>query len=213
MQHLSNDVNVIFSQRLRSPLRLAGAVLCAIAMSACASGRATQPSTTLGGGSAGTTMITNPDATSGVSLNMANLAISAKTEVPLGINEAWSRLNAAYAALGIKLTNRDENAHVIGNMSFKARRKVGDIELRKALECGGSSQGTPNSETYDITMGVRSQLVALTQDKVQLETFVDGVARNPMTNNMNVVKCVTLGMFEKQIAEMVRTGVVPVVKK
>jgi hypothetical protein len=211
MQHLP-----MINQRA-SRSRFVGTRLCATAAASlvlfaagCArnTGGASTPSVALGGGGPGSQVISNPETQKTAAMNLANLAISAKTEIPLGMNEAWSRLQAAYASLGLQLTVRDEKQHVIGNTSFRARRKVADVELRHALECGGTP-GTPNAESYDITMGIRSQLVSLSQDKVQLETFVDGLGRNALTNNSTVVTCITQGVFEKKIAEMVRTGVIP----
>ena len=207
----ANRMPIRFS-KVGQLLTVAG--LTVMSAAACATGKSTgQPSSELSSGGGGTQIIQNPDLLqTGAALNLANLSLSAKSEVPLGINEAWRRLNAAYASLGFALSVQDEKTHIVGNTSFRARRKVGDVQLRNALECGGDTSA-PNAESYDITMGIRSQLVSLSPEKVQLETFVDGIGKNPLTNSTATVKCITQGVFEKKIADMVNSGVVPPVKK
>lgn len=149
---------------------------------------------------------------SNVALNLVNTGVVSWTIIAMPINDAWTRLDAAYAFLGIKLTDRDSGSHLIGNASFKARRKIGDVLLAGALDCGGTS-GAPNSETYDLILGIRSKLSVLEGNRVQLETFVEGVGLNPLTNNSVPMKCSSMGVLERRIADLVRDGPPPARKQ
>ena len=128
------------------------------------------------------------------------------------MDQAWAALTSAYASIDIKLTEHDVTKHLLGNESFRVRRKVGDVQLGKALNCGGESSA-PNAETYDITLSVRSQLTANTDGTLTLQTFVQGIGKNPLTNSATQMTCYSMGGFEKRIAELVKQSTTINVKK
>lgn len=141
----------------------------------------------------------------GGTVAVANTSTATKTVLDMPMDQAWLALDQAYAVLTIAPSERNASTHLLGNTSFKARRKLGDVRLMNALDCGGESSA-PNAESYDITMSVRSQLTPNPAGGTLLQSFVEGVGRNATTNNSNPVTCYSRGGIEKRIDELVRTA-------
>jgi hypothetical protein len=188
-------------------MRKIGVAISVVFVAACASTSAPKTNDVTAGGVVGgaTTTQTVSGAGGTAAINLVNDAVSAKTVVPLSMTEAWSRLIAAYDAVGIKVTDINNTAHSIGNPGLRARRRIGDIQLRNALNCGGDNSN-PNAEAFDLTLTFSSSLSTVPSG-VQLETYIRGTGVNPLTNNTNYVQCYSQGVIEKRIADLVRNGV------
>jgi hypothetical protein len=151
----------------------------------------------------------------GVTVSVQNTSVAQRAVIAAPMEKTWEALDKAYAALAIAPSERNATTHSIGNTSFKARRKLGDIQLRKALDCGGDTSA-PNAESYEITMSVRSQLSPDPSGGVLLQTFVEGIGKNALTNSGNQVPCYSSGGIETRIADLVRSGTgltMPVIPK
>lgn len=176
-----------------------------LSIAACAS---KQTSTDLGPSTVTSSAVVQNPAVSGgtgATLSLVNVASASKTEVPMPVDNAWAALDKAYAALGLKPTAVANASRMLAAENFKVRRKLGDIQLRTALDCGGESS-SPNSETYEITLTVRSTVAAAGPSASVLQTIIEGVGRNALTNNSNQVPCYSAGAIEKRIAELVKSG-------
>jgi len=135
-------------------------------------------------------------------VRLADDVRSNKALIDLAPDKAFAALDAAYAALGIPVSQRDAASRKIGNEALRARRKVGDLAMTKVVDCGGES-GMPNAETYTITLTVISQVTANDAGGSLLQTVVEGAARNPLTNAANAVRCSSVGGLEARIQSLV----------
>jgi len=84
---------------------------------------------------------------------VSSLAVAAPVE------PTFQALTAAYATLGVPVTEIDQRARTVGNPSVRARRRIGTVAAVRAVDCGGDS-GMPNAETYELRLAIRSRVVA-----------------------------------------------------
>ena len=179
-------------------MRVFSTVVLGVLVSACASGS---------GSSSGTNAPTTVSTTQAIqgtgasgAVTMTNDASSARLNVSQPIDVAWARLQAAYATLGVKVTTLDQTTHTIGNNALKARRKIGDVPLITAMNCGTSGTG-PNAESYELTLTFTSRVYP-SAGGVTVETYVNGTGQNPLTNTGNTVTCYSMGVLEKRIVAL-----------
>lgn len=183
----------------RTRIGLLAPLAVALTLGCGSSGRSPQ----LGGG-AGVT----PQAVQGVggglnTVSMASGGNASSTEISASIEEVWGAVQAAYTVLNIPITLRQKETFLVGNTSYRVRRRVGDLAMIRVLDCGGD-RGMPNAETYQITMSVQSQLSPGESGGTVLQTLVEASARGVTTNTMNDVRCSSEGALERRIAELVQ---------
>lgn len=133
-------------------------------------------------------------------INLVNDSRVTKLTVLQPIDVAWSKLQSAYATLGLRASTLDNQSHILATQPTRLRRKLGDIQLVKAMNCGGNSS-TPNAETYDLTLVFESRL-SPAPGGVTLVTFISGVGKDPLTNSGNQVPCYSMGVIENRIAAL-----------
>lgn len=141
----------------------------------------------------------------GSTLNINTVDVNAgHSQVIIGsMDAAWTALNVVYSDLKIPITTLVDAQHLIGNESFKVRRRVGEIPMQRILDCG-NAQGIPNAETYDILMTISSYLAPNPKGGLNLVTRIDATGRSPSFARENAVACHSSGTLEKDIAERVR---------
>lgn len=111
-------------------------------------------------------------------------------------DDVWGALPAVFAGLSIPIEERDVSARLVGNPSFKARRRLGDVPLGRYLDCG-TTQGGPSADTYEIVMSVLTRVQAVGTDSAVVTTVVDGRGR-PVAFSADYVSCGTRGELEKR---------------
>jgi hypothetical protein len=164
---------------------------------------------------ASTSAMMNPTSGIGASVANQNTSAASKAVIAVPIDKAWQALAKAYALIPIPTTEVDAASHRLGNSAFKVRRKLGNIQLRNALDCGGDDSN-PNADSYEITLSVRSQMSVDPSGGTMLQSFVEGVGKNQLTNSSNQVPCYSSGAIETRILDLVKSGTglsMPVVKK
>lgn len=151
------------------------------------------------------TPVTQRIVTPGTTLNINTVDVNAGySQVVIGtMDAAWTALNVVYSDLKIPITTLVDAQHLLGNESFKVRRRVGDIPMHQILDCG-NAQGIPNAETYDILMTISSFLAPNPKGGINLITRIDATGRSPNFARENAVACHSSGSLEKDIAERVR---------
>jgi hypothetical protein len=136
-------------------------------------------------------------------INMVNRTEVSSTTVSATPEQAFTALGAVYAQLGIPVTDLNQAAKSLGNNAFRVRRRIGDVQTVRALDCGGDS-GMPNAETYQLTLSILSRVVAAPQGGSIVQTTLEGSGRNPVTAASSDVRCSSLGVLEKRIGDLVR---------
>jgi hypothetical protein len=131
---------------------------------------------------------------------VSSLAVAAPVE------PTFQALTAAYATLGVPVTEIDQRARTVGNPSVRARRRIGTVAAVRAVDCGGDS-GMPNAETYELRLAIRSRVVAGDGGGSLIQTTVEGTGRNATTAAASEVRCSSKGAVEQRLAELVRAAV------
>ena len=177
-------------------------LVAAVTATGCASGSSSgapaTPNVTV-------TPVTQRIVTPGTTLNINTVDVNAGySQVVIGtMDAAWTALNVVYSDLKIPIATLVDAQHLLGNESFKVRRRVGDIPMHQILDCG-NAQGIPNAETYDILMTISSFLAPNPKGGINLITRIDATGRSPNFARENAVACHSSGSLEKDIAERVR---------
>lgn len=117
--------------------------------------------------------------------------------------EAWRALPAAYAALAIPVTGSDSANHVVTSTDVKLRRQLGNVPLRRYLDCG-DSQGVPSAETYEIHLSVVTRIQPGAPGTTITATTIQAMGR-PVTFSGDYVRCSSTGALEAGLNEALRT--------
>ena len=127
---------------------------------------------------------------------------SVKSEVFAPPQQVWEMLPEVYQALGIDIASVIQEEKRIGNDAFRTRRKVADMPMQRLLDCGGAA-GTPNAETFEITMSVFS-VVTGSGDRSAVATTLSATARSPSFGGASDILCTSTGRLERRIDELVK---------
>jgi hypothetical protein len=125
-----------------------------------------------------------------------------KATVAASRDAVWAALPAAYEALGLPLSFKEDARFRLGNDQIKARRALNGVQMRTILDCGSDLNGE-KAETYDIKLTIETS-VAAAGDAAEVTTMVSGLGRSPNFGN-NDITCSTKGELEKRILKHVRT--------
>jgi hypothetical protein len=184
-------------------------VMAFLAVSGCASGGKPGTKADNMGGASISTAVVRSDA-SGVAsgVNMVAITEVNNTIVMAPPDKVFQALSAAYGTLGIPVTEVNQGSRTIGNAAYRIRRRIGDVPTMRAVDCGGDSS-MPNSETYQLTLTIRSRVVPNDAGGSVIQSTVEGSGRNPTTSATSDVRCSSLGALEKRIGELVKKTVAP----
>jgi hypothetical protein len=124
--------------------------------------------------------------------------------VPL--DRIWKVLPAVYGVLEIPIEHFNAEQNEIGHSALKLRRKLGEVELRKLVDCGNTQIG-PNADSYDVTLTIITKLTKTKMDTsvTAVSTIVSGRAR-PVQFNGADVACKSKGQLEARIAEVLKVN-------
>lgn len=186
-----NDLGFVQSARVAAVIAVAAATL------ACASSglqQETRQSTVDAASPSGTELVQ-------VRKTIAPL----ETAVPVALEQAWAALPAVYELLEIPVSTVDPATKLLGNQALQARTRLGKVPLSRYLSCGQNSvTGTPNADSYAMTIRVLTQLQPGPDGGTRVSTLVDAYGRAQAFNNGDVT-CGSTGVLEQQIAARVAT--------
>ena len=174
---------------LLSTLSCAAALGCASSASEHVDEPAVVPqSTRIVGVQSSTEMRMNPGLSRGVVIVDGSVA------------NIWRLLEAAYDSVGIPVTSRDPGQGIMGNDSFKVRRRLKNVPLTRYIDCG-STQGGPSAETYDIILAIRTQMQPVDAG-MRVTTSLQASGRHPSISG-DYVNCASTGRLEARIGELI----------
>jgi hypothetical protein len=116
---------------------------------------------------------------------------------------AWVALHKAYEDLGIEVREVNVDALTLGNTRFLVSRRLAGVPLSRHLECGMGLLGH-FADTYRIEMHIRSSVVPGEAGVVQVNTYLEAVARNPEGTSGTAISCSSTQRLEREIAARVR---------
>ena len=187
---------------MRRVAALAVAALSAAVATGCASSSSNDPIPEPATVTATRTVrVSQPQGVTAITLVSALSPGVAQVAAPL--DTVWRVMPAVYDSLGIAIDRLDHGQHVIGNPSFKARRRVGGVPLTRYFDCG-RAQGGPSAETYELTMTVLSELQSGTPGLTTATTTVRATAR-PVSFVGEGVACSSTGKLEERIGDLIAT--------
>lgn len=115
----------------------------------------------------------------------------------------YAALVDAYQQLGIPMSYKDDARRRAGNVGLKARRQVGKIAMRFAVDCGEDIAG-PKADTYEVTLSIESSVIAgETAGTSTLATVVNGSGR-PVSVSGADVNCSSKGEIERSLQKAVK---------
>ena len=126
-------------------------------------------------------------------------------DVPLPAERTWALLPLAYEALGLPLAALDPQRQLIAANTVRAQANLRGTRLSRYVDCGTSSTGVPNADSFAMLLDVQTQVVP-TSDRAHagLATAVRAVGRPSSTSSNAPVNCVSTGALERRLAEVVR---------
>ncbi len=190
--------------RPRHMMALSMAVLLSGAIG-CASASASKNGD-FGGSSVQTAVLQNSQG-SATGITMVSTTEVNSVLVNAPVEKAWTALQAAYATLGIPVTDLNQQSRTIGNNAYRVRRRIGDVPTMRALDCGGDS-GMPNAETYQLLLTVKSRIIANDAGGSVVQTTLEGTGKSATTAASSDVRCSSLGALEKRIADLIKSSIV-----
>jgi len=181
-----------------------GAVALLLGVSGCAS-TSSSKSGDFGGGGVQTAVIQNAQgAARGINMVSTTEVNSVLINAP--VEKAWAALQEAYTTLTIPVTELNQQTRTIGNNAYRVRRRIGDVPTMRALDCGGDS-GMPNAETYQLMLTVKSRIIANDAGGSVVQTTLEGTGKNATTAASSDVRCSSMGVLEKKIADLIKAKV------
>lgn len=142
----------------------------------------------------------------GAHVMLAPTVASVETELGAPAQDVWEAAKAAYEELGIGVTYSQPGSHV-GNRQFRVRRRLADTRLSRYLRCGVDVTGRPMADSYTVTFNVVSEIVKVTDLQSRMLTSLSATALKPGGTSTDPVVCVSKGLLEERIADLVAANV------
>lgn len=124
------------------------------------------------------------------------------TDLGAPARDVWEAATAAYEELGIEVTYSQPSRHV-GNRQFRVRRRLAGARLSRYLRCGVDVAGRPMADSYIVTLNVVSEVTSTTDLQSRMSTTVSATALKPSGTSTDPVVCVSKGLLEERIADLV----------
>jgi hypothetical protein len=137
-----------------------------------------------------------------VAITIHNASDAKVSTLAYPVDQVWRVLPGVLDSLGIPITVSDAAKHLIGNEGLNLRRRLGNTNLDRFIDCG-NTQGAPSATTYDVHLAVRTTVSADPAGST-LSTTVSAMAK-PVSFSGDYVRCSSTGVLESRIADGVRT--------
>jgi hypothetical protein len=173
------------------------AVVSAVLLAACAS---SQQNTSAPPPIEQTVHVATATGATGSTMSLTQSDDPSRRTVAAPTARVWDVLPAVYQALGLPITDRNNQAQSIGTTSFKVRRRLGDAPLSRYLDCG-DTQGSPSANSYEVILSVNTRLAPAAGDSTAVSTTVTAQAR-PVFVSGEYVNCGSTRELEKRFFDI-----------
>ncbi|MBV9773109.1 MAG: hypothetical protein JO040_04130 [Gemmatimonadetes bacterium] len=141
-----------------------------------------------------------PAGTFRVESNSVDATVTAAA--PVSVEEAWKALPAVYTRLGLVGGVLDEAGWAYGQRQSIVRRRLAGTPISTYLDCGASTPGVSNADTYTVTLAVVTRVQAgPAGGGSRISTRVEAQARSPGGSDQPV-RCTSNNVLERRILEM-----------
>lgn len=110
----------------------------------------------------------------------------------------WAKLNAAYATLGLPVTQRDSAEFAVAAQNAQFSGRFGSGSMSRIIDCGLTPYGTQRANAYHVWLSVATQLQP-SATGTTIRTSVGARAQDPNSSN-GVLQCGSTGALEADIA-------------
>ncbi len=110
----------------------------------------------------------------------------------------------AYLRLGIPVTLSDPVSNTIGSTRFQPGRRFLDRAMSDYVQCGNDQMGAALADKYQVTMDVRTVLVATADGNTEARTTLAATARDRTGSSDGFVRCGTRGVLEQRIGTTIQ---------
>lgn len=135
----------------------------------------------------------------GLTVRVSEDPLRATTVFEAPLDTVWSRLPAAYQALGITAEVNDARTRTFGTQRFTQRRVAGKRTI-DLVRCGHEGAGPSAVNARRLELSIISTLRPLASGGIHLTTEIAGVATAVDGTNSPAVRCVSTGELEERIA-------------
>lgn len=111
----------------------------------------------------------------------------------------WPRLNAAFANIGLPVTERDSADYAVAAQNAQFSGRLGNSPMSRVVDCGLTTVGSQRANSYRVWLTVASQLQPSGTGTV-LRTTVVAKAQD-QSSSTAAVQCGTTGVLEQEIAK------------
>ncbi len=111
----------------------------------------------------------------------------------------WPRLNAAYASLGLPVTERDSSEYAVAAQNAQFSGRFANEPMSRVVDCGLTPVGSQRANSYRVWLSVASQLQA-SGTGTTLRTTVIAKAQD-QSSSTAAVQCGTTGTLEHDLAK------------
>ncbi|HEY5086811.1 MAG TPA: hypothetical protein VII66_05550 [Gemmatimonadaceae bacterium] len=111
----------------------------------------------------------------------------------------WPRLNAAYASLGLPVTERDTADYALAAQNAQFSGRFANEPASRVVDCGLTPFGSQRANSYHVWLTVASQLQP-SGTGTNLRTTVTAKAQD-QNSSTDAVQCGSTGALEADIAK------------
>lgn len=136
----------------------------------------------------------------GVLIRIAEDGAPSREIVSATPEQVWAILPAVYEQLGIEAGIMDSDGLVYGAPRFTGTR-IGGRRTAEFMRCGSAGAG-PSTGGYRIRLSIQSKVRELAEGSTAIETQVTGSGTPFEGTSTGVVRCVSTGDLEREIARI-----------
>lgn len=120
--------------------------------------------------------------------------------VPVPPDRLWSKVPAAYDALGVPITEINGDARALGAVEARVRGRIGGEPVSRYVRCGSTMTGEV-ADQYEVYLTAITQVESVDADAGSsvVSSHVEAVAQGASSGN--TVRCATRGRLETDIHE------------
>lgn len=142
----------------------------------------------------------------GAEVRLTGEAVASNDVLPgVMMDKVYSALPAVYNELGVPLNLLDPATRQAGNTRLVLRgRHFGDLNSRY-VNCGNTRTAQRAADNYRVQLSIRTTVEAAEAgDGTRVSTLIEGFARANEGSSVTPVRCVSTGVLESRIANMLK---------
>jgi hypothetical protein len=142
----------------------------------------------------------------GAEIRLANSRPAVEMRIGADARSVWSAAAAVYEAMNITVEAADPRGLAIQSKQVRARRRFANEQMSALMDCGSTITGR-RADLWQVTLQLLTVVRADGPTDSTIATRVTATARPVDGSSTDAVPCLSNGLLEKKIAEVVRVRV------